>query len=197
MSETLLVIQSSISGENSKSNQVANAVAQQWQAQGEARQVVVRDVGGTPHLDSARFSALITPADQLEDAQKEVIAFSDELIAEVMDADAILLLAPMYNFTVPTQLKSYFDHLTRANITFRYTETGAEGLIENKPVYILATRGGMYHDAGLDFQIPWVKQILGFMGLEQVEVVLAEGLSMGDPEPILEKAQQTLLAKMS
>lgn len=197
MSETLLVIQSSISGENSKSNQLARVAAQQWQAQGDDRQVVIRDVGGTPHLDGERFGALITPADQLSDTQKEVVAFSDDLISEVVQADAILLLAPFYNFTTPSQLKSYFDHLTRAGITFQYTEKGAEGLLENKPVYLVTTRGGMYHEAGQDFQVPWIKQILGFMGLNQVEVVYAEGLSMGDPEPVLEQAQKDLLNLLS
>jgi FMN-dependent NADH-azoreductase len=84
----------------------------------------------------------------------------------------------MYNFNIPSQLKSWFDHLARAGVTFHYTEQGPVGLIEDKPVYLVATRGGLYAEQGQDFQVDFVKQFLGFIGLKDIRLVLAEGLAM-------------------
>ena len=99
----------------------------------------------------------------------------------------------MYNFSVPSQLKSWFDHLARAGVTFQYTETGVQGLIEDRPVYLISTRGGVYGDEGSNMQISYVKQLLSFMGLNNQQLVVAEGLAMDDHrDAALEKARAAL-----
>ena len=120
---------------------------------------------------------------------------ADQLLHELQQADEILLALPYYNFNIPAQLKSYFDLLARAGVTFKYTEQGPVGLIEDKPVRIVATRGGQYQAQGNDYQLPFVKQFLGFIGLTQVEVIYAEGLAMSDQsESALFAARQQLSA---
>jgi FMN-dependent NADH-azoreductase len=94
----------------------------------------------------------------------------------------------MYNFSVPSTLRAYFDHIARAGVTFRYTETGPEGLLKGKKAYLFITRGGIYADAK-DTQTPYLKQFLGFIGISDVEVVSAQGLGYGD-----ETRQQSLAA---
>ena len=102
------------------------------------------------------------------------------LISEVVDADVIVMGVPMYNFGVPSVLKAYFDHIARAGITFRYTASGPVGLLEDRPVYILAARGGLYAGTPNDSQTPFIRSFLGFIGLKDVHFVYAEGLNMGD-----------------
>jgi FMN-dependent NADH-azoreductase len=141
-------------------------------------EVVVRDLGRdpVPHLTAERFAAL--NAEQPTEAQREVVAYSDALIAELQRADTIVLGLPMYNFGVPSTLRSYFDHVARAKVTFRYTEQGPEGLLKNKKAYVIATRGGKY---GSDDSVSaHVRQILAFLGITDVEFVYAEGLAMGE-----------------
>jgi FMN-dependent NADH-azoreductase len=145
--------------------------------------VVLRDVAGepVPHLDARRFGAFTTPAAERSDEQRAVVAYSDTLIEELRAADVIVLGLPMYNFGVPSQLKSYFDHVARAGETFRYTANGPEGLIKNKKAYVFAARGGLYAGTPLDTQTSYVRDFLRFIGIEDVEFVYAEGLAI-DPQ---------------
>lgn len=179
---TLLHVKSSIFGEEGKSAQLAAAFIEQWKVANPDGDVVERDLINepVPHLDGARVMALMTAAEERTVEQQLIVDQSDELVAELVNADQIIMGVPMYNFAVPSQMKAYFDLLARAGVTFRYTENGPVGLIDDKPVYLFATRGGLYKESGIDFQIPFVKQFLNFIGLEQVEVIYAEGLSMGD-----------------
>ncbi len=179
---TLLHVKSSIFGEEGKSAQLAAAFIAQWKVANPDGEVVERDLVNepVPHLDGARVMALMAAAEERTVEQQMIVDQSDELIAELVNADQIIMGVPMYNFAVPSQMKAYFDLLARAGVTFRYTENGPVGLIDDKPVYLFATRGGLYKESGIDFQIPFVKQFLNFIGLEQVEVIYAEGLSMGD-----------------
>ncbi|WP_136680003.1 NAD(P)H-dependent oxidoreductase [Neptunomonas sp. XY-337] len=180
--KTLLHIQTSIFGNDGQSNQIAQSYIQKWQADNPMGAVVERDLISQPlpHMDLAIATALRAPADQRTAADEQVIDLSDTLIAELKQADAIVLGVPMYNFSIPTQLKAYFDLLARAGETFRYTENGPVGLIESKPVLLITTRGGMYKDTASDHQIPFVQQFLGFIGLTDTRVIYAEGLAMGD-----------------
>lgn len=194
---TLLHVKSSIFGEEGKSAQLAAAFIAQWKVANPDGEVVERDLINepVPHLDGARVMGLMTAAEERTVEQQMIVDQSDELIAELVNADQIIMGVPMYNFAVPSQMKAYFDLLARAGVTFRYTENGPVGLIDDKPVYLLATRGGLYKESGIDFQIPFVKQFLNFIGLEQVEVIYAEGLSMGDTaEQSLAKATDQITA---
>ncbi|MGH8517321.1 MAG: FMN-dependent NADH-azoreductase, partial [Panacagrimonas sp.] len=110
--------------------------------------------------------------------QQAVVAYSDTLIDELRAADVIVLGLPMYNFGIPSQLKSYFDHVARAGETFRYTANGPEGLIKNKKAYVFAARGGLYVGTPLDTQTTYVRDFLRFIGIEDVEFVYAEGLAI-------------------
>lgn len=179
---TLLHIKTSIFGDEGKSSQLAAKFIEQWKQTNTDGAVVVRDliVEDLPHLDSFVVGALMTPEEERSAAQQALVDRSDEFIREIRAADKIIIGVPMYNFSIPTQMKAYFDLLARAGVTFKYTENGPVGLIEDKPVYLFATRGGLYKDNGIDFQIPFVKQFLGFIGLESVEVIFAEGLNMGE-----------------
>ncbi|KGK43142.1 FMN-dependent NADH-azoreductase [Nitrincola sp. A-D6] len=192
--KTLLHVKSSVFGDQGQSAQLADRLIQRWLHQNPEGQVVVRDLVAEPiaHFDMQTISALSTEAAQRSPDQQAVAALSDRLIAELQEADTLVLAAPMYNFAVPSQLKAWFDQIAKNGVTFRYTEQGPEGLLQDRPVYVLATRGGEYRDAGLDFQIPWVKQILGFIGLKQIEVVYAEGLNMSGADAAIDQAHSEL-----
>lgn len=194
---TLLHIKSSIFGDGGNSSQLAENFIQQWLEKNPEGKVLVRDLveEDIPHLDAEVMTALSTPADQRNEDQQAIVARSDLFITELKSADEIVMGVPMYNFGVPTQMKAYFDLIARAGVTFKYTEQGPMGLIASKPVYLLATRGGLYRDLGHDFQIPFVQQFLNFIGLNESEVIYAEGLSMGDlAESSLAKANQQIAA---
>lgn len=139
----------------------------------------VRDLARDPHpvLDEAALGALFTPAEKRTPEQAARVALDDALIAQVQSADVIVLGVPMYNFGVPVQLKTWFDAIARAGTTFRYAENGPEGLLKGKKVYAALARGGMYRDSPADSQVPYLKTILGFLGITDVEFVYAEGLA--------------------
>ena len=194
---TLLHIKTSIFGDDGQSSQLAASFIQQWQQKKPQGKVVVRDLieDNLPHLDAAIVGALMTPAEERNPKQQRIIDRSDALVAELEQADQIVMGVPMYNFAVPSQMKAYFDLLARAGVTFKYTDQGPVGLLEDKPVYLFATRGGLYRDSGVDFQIPFVKQFLGFIGFNSVEVIYAEGLSMSEQAEIsLAQANQQIAA---
>ena len=107
------------------------------------------------------------------------MALDDALIAEIQAADVVVLGVPMYNFGVPAQLKNWIDAISRAGVTFRYTEQGPEGLLKGKTVYVALTRGGKYRNTPADTQVPYLKTVFTFLGLTDVHFVYAEGLSMG------------------
>ena len=197
---TLLYVQSSIFGEAGQSSQLAQALIQDWQAQNPAGEVIVRDLASAPlpQLDAQRFQAFTSTPDQRTAAQQDALELSDQLLEEVRRADMLIVGVPMYNFGVPSQLKSWFDHLARAGVSFKYTENGPVGLLENKPVLLLATRGGLYREAGLDHEIPFVQQFFAFIGLSDTRVIYAEGLSMAEVrEQSLDRARQELARQLS
>ena len=107
------------------------------------------------------------------------MAQDDALIAEMKAADVIVLGVPMYNFGVPAQLKNWIDAISRAGVTFRYTEKGPEGLLKGKNVYVALTRGGKYRNTPADTQVPYLQTVLAFLGMTDVHFVYAEGLAMG------------------
>ena len=129
------------------------------------------------------MGAFFTPVDQRSAEQNETVKLSDVLIAELFRADVIVLGAPMYNFSISSTLKAWIDHVSRAGVTFNYTETGPVGLVRDKKVYVFTARGGVYSEGpakSMDFQETYLRAVLGFIGLTDVTFVRAEGLAMGE-----------------
>jgi FMN-dependent NADH-azoreductase len=135
-----------------------------------------------PHLTLDTLGALMTPVDARTQAQQAAVDFADELIAEVEAADAIVIAAPMYNFSIPSTLKAWIDHIARAGRTFRYTESGPQGLLTGKKVFVVTGRGGVFSGEsparGMDFQEPYLRTVLGFLGLDDVTFIHIEGLKV-------------------
>jgi len=177
----ILQINASARRNGANSTQLANTIVVRLQADNPAATRTLRDLAVTPHpvLDEAALGALFTPADQRTPAQAVRVALDDALIAEIQAHDTIVLGVPMYNFGISVQLKSWFDAIARAGATFRYTEAGPEGLLKGKKVYVALARGGLYRDTANDSQVPYLKMMLGFLGLTDVSFIYAEGLAMG------------------
>ncbi|MCK9563603.1 MAG: NAD(P)H-dependent oxidoreductase [Bacteroidales bacterium] len=198
---TLLYISSSIFGEHGKSTELAGAFVRQLAALSPASQVIHRDLATqpVPHLDSARFTAFTTPVDERSPAQQAVVDFSDGLIDEWRRADTVVLGLPMYNMGLPSTLKAYIDHIARAGETFRYTANGPEGLLPDRKVYVIATRGGQYQNTELDTQSGYIRHILGLMGVTDIEFIYAEGLNMGSEiaEQALRRAREFFAGRLA
>ncbi len=181
----ILQINSSARIENSQSTYLANSLVERVLADHPDATLTVRDLSRTPHpqLDEAALQALFTPADKRTTEHAARVAMDDILIAETLAADVVVLGVPMYNFGVPAQLKNWIDAISRAQVTFRYTANGPEGLLKGKKVYVALTRGGKYRNTPSDTQVPYLKTIFAFLGMTDVQFVYAEGLAMG-PEAL-------------
>ena len=177
----ILQVSSSVKGSASKSTALSNELVERLLAQHDGAHLTRRDLVAqpVPFLDTAALAALSTPAAARTAEHHAMVEQRDSLIAEIQAADAIVLGVPMYNFAVPIQLKAYFDAIARAGVTFRYTATGPEGLLTGKKVYVVFARGGVHRDTPRDSQAPYVRTVLGFLGMTDVEFVYAEGLDMG------------------
>ena len=179
----LLHIDSSILGDNSASRQLSGEVVKAWQAAEPGVEVTYRDVAaeGLNHFSGATLGALGTPADQRSAAQQHEAELSAKTLAEFLAADAVVIAAPMYNFTIPTQLKAWIDRIAVAGQTFRYTEAGPEGLCGNKKVIVVSTSGGLHvgQATGVAHE-DYLKVLLGFLGITDIEFVRAHGLAYGD-----------------
>lgn len=188
---SLLVIESSARQQDSVSRQLTAQFVDQWRRQDPQARVQVRDLGREPlpHLDETLLGGWMLPADQQTPAQQAALARSEQAVAELKAADVLVLAAPMYNFAIPSTLKSWLDHVMRAGVTFRYTEQGREGLLTGKRAIILTARGGIHAGAASDHQEAYLRFALGFIGITDVEFVHAEGLNMGP-----ELAEQGLAA---
>ncbi|MFA7606582.1 MAG: NAD(P)H-dependent oxidoreductase [Rhodocyclaceae bacterium] len=196
----ILQINSSIRGEESHSSRLAARVVERLKQRHPQAEFVLRDLAATPHpvLDQAALGALFTPAEQRNPEQVARVALDDALIAEVQAADVLVLGVPMYNFAIPVQLKNWFDAIARSGVTFRYTAQGPEGLLKGKKVYVALARGGRYRGTEADSQLPYLRTILGFLGLTDVHFMHAEGLNMGE-EAVrqgLAEAEADLLAAL-
>jgi len=177
----ILQINASIRGGDANSTKLADALVKQLTSTHPDSTLQVRNLGHDPHpaIDGQALQALFTEAAQRTPEQTARVAMDDALIAELQQADTLVLAIPMYNFGIPAQLKSWFDAIARAGVTFRYTEQGPEGLLKGKKVYVTLARGGIYRDTPNDSQVPYLKTILGFLGMTDIEWIYAEGLAMG------------------
>ena len=180
---TVLVLTSSASNEASASNQLVRDAVAQLRLRYPGLEVVARDLGGEPipHLTSDSAAAVRGGASE-NAAQATALALSNELIAELQAADTVVIGAPMYNFGIASTLKTWFDYVLRAGITFRYGTNGPEGLMLGKRAIVIETRGGFYSDGpakALDSQEPHLRTLLGFMGIKDVTFIRAEKLAFG------------------
>jgi FMN-dependent NADH-azoreductase len=186
----ILQINSSVRGAQSESTRVGNAIVAKLLAANPGAQVKVRDLTANPHpiLDDAALGALFTPAEQRSASQAARVALDDALIAEVQAADVVVLGAPMYNFGMSVQLKTWFDAIARAGVTFRYTESGPEGLLKGKKVFVATARGGIYPEDA-DPQVPHIRMLLNFLGLTDSSFVYSAGQAMGPEAAAAGQAQ--------
>lgn len=178
---TLLLIESSVRQRDSVSRQLSEEFVAQWRQANPGGRVLSRDLAREPlpHLDADLLGGWMKPAAEQSAAEQAALARSDQLIEELLAADVLVLGAPMYNFAIPSTLKAWLDHVLRAGVTFKYTEQGPRGLLQGKRAYVLTARGGVYAGGPLDQQEPYLRQALGFIGIDDVQFVHAEGLNMG------------------
>jgi FMN-dependent NADH-azoreductase len=181
----ILQINSSARSTGSESTRMNDKIVAGLVADNPGATVIRRDLASDPHpaIDEAALGALFTPADQRTAEQTARVALDDALIAQAQAADVLVIGAPMYNFGITTQLKSWFDAIARAGVTFRYTATGPVGLLTNKKVFVTLSRGGIHRNGASDSQVPHLKTFLGFLGLSDVTFVYSEGHGMG-PEAV-------------
>ena len=195
----LLHIDSSILGGNSVSRQFTAQIVASWRAAHPATEVSYLDLAvETPgHFSADAMGFRLPPSsEQLSEVQKRENAISEALVSQFLAADVLVVGAPLYNFTIPTQLKAWIDRIAQVGRTFKYTDKGAVGLAGGKTVIVASTRGGMYStsDAGnaMEHQESYLKTIFGFFGVTDVRFVRAEGLAMGEAA----KAAALALAKL-
>lgn len=177
----ILQINASARRDGANSTRLAHDVVARLRQRHPEATLTVRDLAVTPHpvLDEAALGALFTPPAQRSAEQAERVALDDALIAELQAHDVLVLGVPMYNFGVPVQLKSWIDAVARAGVTFRYTANGPEGLLKGKTVYVALARGGLYRDSPKDSQVPYLRGVLGLLGITELHFLYAEGLNMG------------------
>ena len=180
----LLLVTSSIAGQASNSRALAMDIVSALTEGHPNERVVERDVSSDPlpHFTAETFKAFTAPAETRSPAETALAALGDTLIEELENADAIVLAAPMYNFSIPSTLKAWIDHVARAGRTFHYTEDGPVGLLGGRKVYVAGSRGGVYSTGpaqALDFHETYLRGVLGFLGLTDVTFIHAEGLAKG------------------
>ncbi|MEN8274151.1 NAD(P)H-dependent oxidoreductase [Acinetobacter seifertii] len=175
----ILVLKSSIMGEGSQTNRLIDVMLEHRKDQGLQDDITIRNLAemNLPVLDLEIFQALRGAENNNQDIQ-QIVALSDELIAELKSADLLVIGAPMYNLNVPTQLKNWFDLVARARQTFRYTETYPQGLVEGVKAVVVSSRGGIHVGQETEAVTPYLKAVLGLMGIHDVEFIYAEGLDM-------------------
>ncbi|MDX8164224.1 NAD(P)H-dependent oxidoreductase [Acinetobacter pittii] len=175
----ILVLKSSIMGEGSQTNRLIDIMLEHPKDQGLQDDITIRNLAemNLPVLDLEIFQALRGAENVNQDIQ-QIVALSDELIAELKSADLLVIGAPMYNLNVPTQLKNWFDLVARARQTFRYTETYPQGLVEGVKAVVVSSRGGIHVGQETEAVTPYLKAVLGLMGIHDVDFIYAEGLDM-------------------
>ncbi|KIC12422.1 FMN-dependent NADH-azoreductase [Leisingera sp. ANG-M1] len=185
MTSTVLHIDSSARTEGSVTRDLSAQIVSRLSAANVTR----RDLAAPlPLLDGAWVGANFTPADQRSDAQKQLLALSDSLVEELKQADTIVIGAPVYNFSVPSTLKAWIDLVARVGLTFQYSEAGPIGLLEGKRAIIAMASGGTQAGSDMDFATTYLRHVLGFIGITDVEIVAADAMSI-DADGALAKAK--------
>lgn len=194
----ILNIISGIKGEESVSTKLANAITQKLQAAYGNSTVKVYNLAKNPlpHLEGDNFMAFHTPAEQRSQEQQALVHQSDAAISDLMEADHIVIAVPLYNFSIPSTLKSWVDHIARAGVTFSYDENGPKGLVTGKKVYLAFAAGGVYSEgpmSSFDSAEPYLRNVLNFLGMTDITTFRAEGIMVpGLGEHSLPKALDTV-----
>ena len=194
---TILKVTASARYDGSATRDLTDAVVERLQATHDGAKVVERDVApGVEFVDSAWIGANFTPEEDRDDAHKTRLTGSDALIAELEQADVVVIGAPIYNFGVPAALKAWIDQICRARKTFRYTENGPVGLLEGKRAILVVASGGTAVDSDIDFATPYLRHVLGFIGIHDVQVVKAERL-MAQADESMAAAEASIAAAVA
>jgi len=192
----ILRIDSSARQDDSVSRAIGDEVVRRLTARHPGATVAHLDLAaGMPHIDEAWVAANFTPADERGPAQRARLALSDDSVAALRDADAVVLTAPVYNFSIPSVLKAWIDHVCRVGLTFRYTAEGPQGLLADRPVYLVMASGGVPFGSPVDFASGYLRQVFRFIGIEDVRLIGAERVAadaMGAREAALTTLQQWL-----
>lgn len=177
----VLIIESSARRQDSFSRELTQQFISHWKTLHPADRLTIRDVAvnPVPHLDADLLGGWMKPEAQRNAAEQASLQRSNELTDELLAADVLVLAAPMYNFAIPSTLKAWLDHVLRAGLTFKYTETGPQGLLTGKKAYVLTARGGIYAGSTADHQEPYLRQVLAFVGIHDVTFIHAEGMNLG------------------
>ncbi|KUJ62407.1 FMN-dependent NADH-azoreductase [Flavobacteriaceae bacterium CRH] len=188
----ILHLISSIQGKESYSIQLGHAIIEKIQDKYPASNVEELNLVDIeiPHLTPQLLRALFTPEDQLTEEEKKASQFSDEVVKQLFAADIIVIGAPLYNFTIPSSLKAWIDHITRPGITFGYGENGPVGKVTGKKIYVAMASGGVYSEGpgkANDFVVPYLQAFLGFLGMSDLTAFRAEGLKVPELKDIAMK----------
>jgi FMN-dependent NADH-azoreductase len=177
----VLIIESSARQQDSVSRQLTQTFISQWQTAHPTDHITVRDLAANPvpHLDINLLGGWMKPAEQRTDIEQVSLERSNQLTDELLAADVLVMAAPMYNFAIPSTLKAWLDHVLRAGVTFKYTDTGPQGLLSGKRAYVLTARGGIYAGSTADHQEPYLRQVMAFIGIHDVTFIHAEGMNLG------------------
>ncbi len=181
----VLHVTSSARQQDSITRRFSNELLISLQDNYENLQVVERNVShGIPFLDEQWVNANFTENTQRNKEQKHILSYSDELVAELQNADAIIISSPIYNFSVPATLKAWIDQIARVGLTFNYTADGPEGKLKNKKAYIVMASGGTELGSDVDFASGYLRHILGFIGIDDVSIISAERFNNDDVQAL-------------
>lgn len=179
---TLLRLDTSARHANSVSRQMVDRITDRF----ENAQILTRDLSDAlPQIDETWVGANFTPAEDRSEEQRAALALSDALIAELKAADVLVIGLPVYNFGTPAAFKAWVDQIARAGVTFRYTENGPEGLMSGKRAIVAYASGGVPIGSAVDFASGYVKQVLAFIGITDVEFIAADGLNTRGEEAVM------------
>ncbi|MFL9831738.1 NAD(P)H-dependent oxidoreductase [Flavobacterium sp. ST-87] len=194
----ILRLETSFNGKSSKSYQLGNAILKNLLKKYPDSKIHTRNLAQNelPHFNEIHFTSFATPVENLSSELKNAAQYSNDAIDELMQTDIIVIDVPMYNFTIPSSLKAWIDHVARSGVTFRYTQNGVEGLVKNKKVYLAIASGGIYSEGPMkdyDFTEKYLRNILGFIGIQDVVAFRVEGVAIpGIKETAMPKAIQTV-----
>ena len=180
--KNILLIESSPRGSDSYSHQAARSIVNELQTRDPDAQVLVRDLGQNPppHVGLPFITGMYATPEQQTPEQARALAFSDTLIDEIFAADTIVIAVPMHNLGISSRLKAWIDHVVRIGRTFSYGATGPQGLVKDKRAIVVLASGGVYSNERMktfDFVEPYLRTILGFIGITDVDVVRVEGVA--------------------
>jgi FMN-dependent NADH-azoreductase len=179
--QRVLRLDASARGADSVTRRLADELIEALRARHGVLEVAVRDLGveAPPPVDAAWVEANFTAPEERTAAHREALALSDALVDELEAADVLVVGLPVYNFGIPAALKAWVDMVARARRTFRYTADGPQGLLRGRKAYLVVASGGVAVDGAVDFATPYMRHVLGFIGIEDVEVIAADRLSAG------------------